>query len=102
MEEKKDYRAELFYEPRNGYDGLSPAGREAMDAYCEQYKRYLDSSRTEREAVRNAVSLAEEAGFVEFRPGMELARAAKSTAPTATKPSCWPSWASGPSPRARS
>ena len=77
MEEKKDYRAELFYEPRNGYDGLSPAGREAMDAYCEQYKRYLDSSRTEREAVRNAVSLAEEAGFVEFRPGMELAPGSK-------------------------
>ena len=23
MEEKKDYRAELFYEPKNGYDGLA-------------------------------------------------------------------------------
>ena len=39
MEEKKDYRAELFYEQKNGYDSLSHEGREAMDAYCEGYKR---------------------------------------------------------------
>ena len=31
MEEKKDYRAELFYEPKNGYDTLSDAGREALE-----------------------------------------------------------------------
>ena len=54
MEEKKDYRAELFYEQKNGYDSLSLEGREAMDAYCEGYKRYLNESRTERESVRNA------------------------------------------------
>ena len=72
MEEKKDYRAELFYEPKNGYETMSAAGREAMDAYCEDYKRFLNDSRTERECVRNAIELAKQQGFVEFVPGMEL------------------------------
>ena len=72
MEEKKDYRAELFYEQKNGYDSLSLEGREAMDAYCEGYKRYLNESRTEREIVRNAIELAEAEGFTEYVPGMAL------------------------------
>ena len=72
MEEKKDYRAELFYEQKNGYDSLSLEGREAMDAYCEGYKRYLNESRTERESVRNAIELAEAEGFMEYLPGMAL------------------------------
>ena len=72
MEEKKDYRAELFYEQKNGYDCLSLEDREAMDAYCEDYKRFLNDSRTERECVRNAIELAKQQGFVEFVPGMEL------------------------------
>ena len=72
MEEKKDYRAELFYEQKNGYDCLSLEGREAMDAYCEGYKRYLNESRTERESVRNAIELAKAEGFTEYVPGMAL------------------------------
>ena len=72
MEEKKDYRAELFYEQKNGYDSLSLEGREAMDAYCEGYKRYLNESRTERESVRNAIELAEAEGFTEYVSGMAL------------------------------
>lgn len=72
MEEKKDYRAELFYEQKNGYDCLSLEDREAMDAYCEGYKRYLNESRTERESVRNAIELAEAEGFTEYVPGMAL------------------------------
>lgn len=72
MEEKKDYRAELFYEQKNGYDSLSLEGREAMDAYCEGYKRYLNESRTERESVRNAIELAKAEGFTEYVPGMAL------------------------------
>ena len=72
MEEKKDYRAELFYEPKNGYDTLDLAGREAMDDYCEAYKSWLNVSRTERESVRNSIELAKAEGFVEYMPGMEL------------------------------
>ena len=89
MEEKKDYRDELFYAPKNGYDSLGANAakligenkidapdaahvRAAIDAYCEDYKRYLDESRTERESVRNAIAIASENGFVEYVPGMAL------------------------------
>ena len=72
MEEKKDYRAELFYEPKNGYETMDAEQRSAMEAYCEDYKRFLNDSRTERECVRNAIALAEAQGFVEYVPGMEL------------------------------
>ena len=72
MEEKKDYRKELFYEKKNGYDSMDAAAREAMEAYCEGYQAYLNDSRTEREAVANAIRLAEREGFVEYRAGMEL------------------------------
>ena len=32
MEEKKDYRAELFYEPKNGYETMDAGQRSAMEA----------------------------------------------------------------------
>ena len=43
-----------------------------MEEYCEGYKAYLNYSRTEREAVTNAISLAEREGFVEYAAGMAL------------------------------
>lgn len=72
MDEKRDYRKELFYERKNGYDSLSIEERGAVEAYCEGYKSYLDAARTEREAVREAIAVAESAGFSEYKPGMEL------------------------------
>lgn len=72
MEEKKDYRKELFYKKKNGYDNMDAASRSAMEDYCEGYKAYLNDSRTEREAVTNAIRLAEREGFVEYKPGMSL------------------------------
>ncbi len=62
MDEKKK---ELFYQPKNGYDRIDVAGRLAMEDYCKGYMAYLDAARTEREAVREAVKLAEAAGFAD-------------------------------------
>ena len=58
MEEKKDYRKELFYEKKNGYDSMDAAAREAMEAYCEGYKAYLnDYFRRTPSAWRSARAL---------------------------------------------
>ena len=70
--ENKDLRKNLFYEQKNGYDLIDQEERLALERYCEGYMRFLDSCRTEREAVREGIRQAEEQGFVEFRPGMEL------------------------------
>ena len=75
-EEKRDenetLRKTLFYEQKNGYDRLDAAERLALEDYCEDYKRFLNAARTEREAVREAVALAKAKGFVPFTPGMEV------------------------------
>ena len=67
-----DLREKLFYEQKNGYDLLDTQERIALEEYCREYMAYLNDSRTEREAVRNAVALAEEQGFKPYVPGMEL------------------------------
>lgn len=66
-------REKLFYEQKNGYDLIGTDERLALEDYCRGYMDFLDSSRMEREAVRNAVALAREQGFVEYVPGMALA-----------------------------
>ncbi len=67
-----DVRKQLFYEQKNGYDLISRDDHLASEDYCRGYMAFLNDSRTEREAVSNAVALAKENGFVEFKPGMEL------------------------------
>ena len=67
-----DMRTSLFYEQKNGYDLIDTHERRALEDYCLGYMEFLNNSRTEREAVNNAIALAEEQGFVEYVPGMEL------------------------------
>ncbi len=67
-----ELREKLFYEQKNGYDLIDTEERLAVENYSKAYMAYLNDSRTEREAVRNAIALAEENGFVEYKLGMEL------------------------------
>jgi len=76
MDERKN---ELFYQQKNGYDLIGTDELVACEAYCDGYMAFLDSARTEREAVREAVALAERAGFVRYdgdmtgiRPGQKV------------------------------
>ena len=67
-----DMRNSLFYEQKNGYDLIGTEERKTLEDYCLGYMAFLNSSRTEREAVNNAIVMAEERGFVAYEPGMEL------------------------------
>lgn len=67
-----DLRSNLFYEKKNGYDLIGTEERLAVEDYCVGYMEYLNRSRMEREAVANAIELAEKNGFVEYHFGMEL------------------------------
>lgn len=62
----------LFYEQKNGYDLIDTQERLALEDYCREYMDFLNNSRIEREAVANAIEMAESRGFVEYKPGMEL------------------------------
>ncbi len=67
-----DLRETLFYEQKNGYDRIDTAERLRLEDYCRGYMAWLNEARTEREAVRSAVAMAEERGFVPYVPGMAL------------------------------
>ena len=70
--ELKQWKEKLFYQPKNGYDQIDAEQTGEIFAYAEGYKRFLDAARTEREAVKEAIRMAEEAGFVPYTFGMEL------------------------------
>ena len=50
-DEMKAKREKLFSAAKNGYDLVDQAALEAMEAYCETYKQYLDNGKTERECT---------------------------------------------------
>ncbi len=73
MAEKKKTGAEklrekLFMQNKNGCTAAGEKTVAQADAFCEDYKKFLDSAKTEREAVKTAVRLAEKAGFVPYDP----------------------------------
>ena len=69
MSELKDT---LFYTQKNMGETISDDERLLSDSYCEGYRWFLDRSKTEREAVKTAISLVESVGFVPFEQGMPL------------------------------
>ena len=73
--EKQEYKAlkeQLFSKRRNGFDRLDGAERAPMEAYCEDYKAFLDLGKTERLCAAEAVRLAEQAGYRPYRRGAQL------------------------------
>ena len=65
----KELKEKLFYEKKNGLLKVDDATINAMQDYCEGYKAYLDAAKTEREAVKTAIKMAEDKGFVPFEIG---------------------------------
>ena len=51
MSEKNKLAEKLLYAPKNGYDRLSAEDEKAMEAYCEDYKKFLNNGKTERLCV---------------------------------------------------
>ena len=62
----KEWKKKLFYQPEHGRKAVSEEELAAADRFCEGYKAYLNRAKTEREAVKEAIRLAEAAGFKPF------------------------------------
>ena len=69
---EENLRENLFFDPKNGYDRIDTEERLAIEAYSREYMDFLNSARTEREAVRYAIAAAKKNGFREFKPGLKL------------------------------
>ncbi len=63
-------RDSLAFKPKNVF--FSEYDSDKCDAFCEDYKAFLNDGKTERLCVREAVSLAEKCGFVPYTRGMKL------------------------------
>jgi aspartyl aminopeptidase len=62
----------LLSAPEHGSDAISTREHKTAQTLAKSYKTYLSNSKTEREAVTNAVAMAEAAGFVPYCRGMAL------------------------------
>lgn len=65
-------KAELIYEKKTVYEKAGKAITDAAFAYAEDYKRFLDQGKTEREALKASIALAEAKGYREYRLGDKI------------------------------
>ena len=63
----KELKEKLFLQRKNGYTRIDEAEEKAVFNFAEDYKKFLDTAKTEREAVCEAVRILEENGFVEYK-----------------------------------
>ena len=66
-------REKLFLKQEHAGKKMSDGQIDDADLFCEHYKSFLNTAKTEREAVTFAVSEAEKHGFVPFVPGQKYA-----------------------------
>ena len=64
--ELKELKETLLSGKKNGYDRMPAAERGAMNAYCEDYKAYLDAGKTERECVAEGIRRGDDEGIDEL------------------------------------
>ena len=62
----------LTYKKQTVYEKAAPEITQAAFEYAEGYKTYLDSSKTEREAVKTSIALAEAQGYREYNLGDDI------------------------------
>lgn len=63
---------ELSYQKKNYYEVADKAERDAIYAYAEGYKAFLNACKTERESCDFAVAQAKARGFTEYKLGDKL------------------------------
>ncbi len=68
----KELKKELLYKNKSAFDSISEDELERSFAYAESYKLFLDSGKTEREAVKYAISMAKRHGYTEYFLGDEI------------------------------
>ncbi len=65
-------KKELFAEYPNLYDGISKGDYDACMAFAEDYKSFLDKSKTEREFTSNSIEAATALGFKDIESKKSL------------------------------
>ena len=72
MTDSKKWSEMLTYQKKSFYERRESADFDKAIAYAKGYAAYLDASKTEREAVKESIRLAEEKGFRPYRFGDKM------------------------------
>lgn len=62
-------KEKLFANRKNGRGAATQSTLAAADDFAESYKSFLNSAKTEREAVKSAIAIAQKNGYTEYVPG---------------------------------
>ena len=65
-------KEQLFYDTKDVYKNLTKEQRAEAQAFCVPYAKFLDNAKTEREAVREGIKMAEAHGFVPYTFGQPV------------------------------
>lgn len=63
---------ELTYKRQNVYAGADEKKKEAIFAYGEGYKTFIDNGKTEREVVEESIAMVENAGYKPYELGDKI------------------------------
>ena len=84
-----DFRT-AFLRKKTGFDRLTDEDKQGIQTYAEGYKKFLDESKTERDAVLEIARMAESKGFRAWtRDDTLRSGVTRFTASTATRALCW-------------
>ena len=70
-------KEKLFYSQKNAFETLPENVIADAYAYCDDYKKFLDGGKTERECVKEAVAMLEKEGFVPYEFGTKVSAGEK-------------------------
>ena len=73
----QELEKELTYKKRNFFEVADDEKIKKAYDYAEKYKKFIDESKTEREAVRTSAKLCEAKGYKEYRFGDKLEKGGK-------------------------
>ncbi len=71
---QEEIKNTITYKKESFYKEQSAEMLEKANAFSVDYVKYLDASKTEREAVTSAIALAENEGFTEYKMGDKIER----------------------------
>ena len=73
LEKKEENLADkLFYKKKNYFEESDDKDIDKCYKFADEYKNFINISKTERETCRNAVEIVKQAGFKEFKFGDKL------------------------------
>ncbi len=68
----KEMKERLFLKRQHGLYRMTEEQLEECDKFCEEYKRFMDFAKIEREAVIYTIDLLKKNGYIEYKRGMKL------------------------------